>query len=87
VPRWIARVRHRPLRFAVHAGLTTVVAMATGFVIRPLEAAAGNYDIPVFGVLFSNVIITWAFVLPALLVQELRARVEMVTAFKAALGV
>ena len=76
VPRWIARVQSRPLRFAVHAALTTVVAVATGLVIRPLHAAACNDDLPLFGFSIVNVVITWAFVLPALLVQELRARAQ-----------
>lgn len=79
VPRTIARVAPRPLRFAAHALVTTIVAVVVGAAIAPLHAAAcANPPKPLIGFLIVCVIITWAFVLPALLVQELRARAEAV---------
>jgi two-component system, LytTR family, sensor histidine kinase AlgZ len=77
VPAWIARLRHRPLRFAAHAAVTTVVAIVVGAAIWPVHAAAcARRETTLAGFLVVSVIITWAFVLPALLVQELRARAE-----------
>lgn len=78
-PRHIARLRHRPLRFAAHAAATTVVALAVGAAIWPLldMMLQPNHG-TLFRFLSRSVVITWAFVLPALLVQELRARADRI---------
>lgn len=79
VPAWIARVRHRPLRFAAHAALTTAIAILVGAAIWPAMNAlsvTGKGTITPF--LTRCVIVTWAFVLPALLIQELRARTDRI---------
>ncbi|HEX4422341.1 MAG TPA: histidine kinase [Kofleriaceae bacterium] len=84
VPRWIARLRHRPLRFAVHAGVTTVIALVTGTAIHPLNAVCSDEPTPLVGFLIVSVVITWAFVLPALLVQELKGRAQAAEAVERA---
>ena len=79
VPRWIARLRHRPLRFAAHAAVTSVVALLVGAAIMPVldvVSVHGHYSFYRF--LARSVVITWAFVLPALLLQELRARADKI---------
>ncbi len=78
VPAWIARVRHRPLRYATHAAVVTVVALIVGTAISPLVYAVCRVDKPLLGFLLVCVVITSAFVLPALFTQELRARAEKV---------
>jgi two-component system sensor histidine kinase AlgZ len=79
VPGWIARVRHRPLRFAAHAAVTTVVAAIVGTAIWPaMNALSETCNGTLASFLTRSVDITWAFVLPALLVQELRARTDKV---------
>jgi two-component system sensor histidine kinase AlgZ len=79
VPRWIARLRHRPVRFAAHAVITTAVAVIAGTAIWPvLGLVINTAGDALAGFLVRSVIITWAFVLPALLVQELRARADKI---------
>jgi len=79
VPRWIARLRHRPVRFAAHAVVTTVVAVIAGTGVWPVLGLVVNTGHQTLaGFLIRSVIITWAFVLPALLVQELRARADKI---------
>lgn len=74
VPRWIARVHHRLLRYAAHALVVTVVALLVGTAIFPLFRAVCEPGKPLPGFLLVCVVITSAFVLPALFIQELRAR-------------
>lgn len=76
LPRRIARLPSRAARFAAHALLTTAVAVVVGTAIKPLVAAACGEPKPGFVVVC--VVITWAFVLPALLIQELRARADAI---------
>jgi len=79
VPRWIARLGYRPVRFAAHAVVTTAVAVIAGTAIWPVLGAVVDvrHD-SLAGFLTRSVIITWAFVLPALLLQELRARADKI---------
>lgn len=74
VPRWIARVPRRLLRYATHAAVVTVVALIVGRAIWPLCRAVCDIGRPLTGFLLVCVVITSAFVLPALFIQELRAR-------------
>lgn len=78
VPAWIARVRHRTLRYATHTAVVTVVAIVVGTLISPLICVVGDNQRALPGFLLVCVIITSAFVLPALFIQELRARTEKV---------
>jgi two-component system sensor histidine kinase AlgZ len=78
VPRWIARVRARVLRYAVHAAVVTVVALIVGTAIWPLVLMLCDSRKPLPGFLLVCVVITSAFVLPALFIEELRARAEKV---------
>jgi two-component system, LytTR family, sensor histidine kinase AlgZ len=78
VPRWIAHVRYRSLRYAAHAAVVTIVALIVGTAIWPLFHAACGTDKPWTGFLLVCVVITSAFVLPALFIQELRARTEQI---------
>jgi two-component system sensor histidine kinase AlgZ len=78
-PRWIARLRARPLRFAAHAAVTTVIALGVGVAIWPvLSAVSEVVNKSLIRFLVRSVIITWAFVLPALLLQEVRARADKI---------
>jgi two-component system, LytTR family, sensor histidine kinase AlgZ len=74
VPCWIARVRHRALRYATHAAVVTVVALIVGAAISPLAHAVCGIGKPLPGFLLVCVVITSAFVLPSLFIEELRAR-------------
>lgn len=79
MPRSIARLRHRSMRFATHALVTTIVAVLVGMAILPaLDALTGTHQHGLLGFLARCVVITWAFVLPALLIQELRARADQI---------
>jgi DNA-binding LytR/AlgR family response regulator len=78
VPRWIAHVRLRSLRFTAHAAVNTVAALLVGAAIWPLHQAVCESDNPFARYLLVCVVITSAFVLPALFVQELRARAEKI---------
>lgn len=78
VPRWIARVPHRPLRYALHAAVVTVVAIVVGTLIWPLVLAVCDKGRPLSGFVLVSIVITWAFVLPALFIEELRARADKV---------
>lgn len=78
VPRWIASVRHRWLRYVTHAAVVTVVALIVGTAITPLVRAVCSMDKPLPAFLLVCVIITSAFVLPSLFIQELRARAETI---------
>jgi two-component system sensor histidine kinase AlgZ len=75
---WIARVRHRALRYATHAAVVTVIALVVGAAISPLVYAICEVGKPLPGFLLVCVVITSAFVLPSLFIQELRARAERV---------
>lgn len=78
-PGWIARLRHRPVRFTAHAAATTLVAVIVGAAIWPVLDALLEPNHGTLGrFLLRSVVITWAFVLPALLVQELRARADRI---------
>jgi two-component system sensor histidine kinase AlgZ len=74
VPRWIAGVRRRPLRYATHAAAVTVIALVVGAAIWPIFRLACDHAKPLPSFLLVCVVITSAFVLPALFIQELRAR-------------
>jgi two-component system, LytTR family, sensor histidine kinase AlgZ len=78
VARWIAQVRHRALRYATHTAVVTVVALIVGTMIWPLVHAMCDTGKPFSGFLLVCVVITSAFVLPALFIQELRARTEKI---------
>lgn len=78
VARWISRVRNRALRYATHAAVVTVIALVVGTLISPLVYAICAIGKPLSGFLLVCVVITSAFVLPSLFIQELRARAEKV---------
>lgn len=78
VARWISYVRNRALRYATHAAVVTVVALLVGTAISPLVYAVCGIGKPLPGFLLVCVVITSAFVLPSLFIQELRARAEKV---------
>lgn len=78
VARWISYVRSRALRYAAHTAVVTVVAIVVGALISPLVYAVCEMNKPLPGFLLVCVVITSAFVLPSLLIQELRARAEKI---------
>lgn len=78
VPRWIARVPHRSMRYAIHAAAVTVVAIIVGTLIWPLVCAVCDDGRHLPGFVLVSVVITWAFVLPALFIEELRARTDKI---------
>lgn len=75
---WIARVRPRLLRYATHTAVVTVIALVVGTAVAPLVRAVCDHGKPLSGFLLVCVVITSAFVLPALFIEELRARTEKI---------
>jgi two-component system, LytTR family, sensor histidine kinase AlgZ len=78
VPRWIGRIARRATRFAAHTLVTTVIAVVVGIAILPLAEVACGEGKSSFGFVVVSVVVTWAFVLPTLFIQELRARAEQI---------
>jgi two-component system sensor histidine kinase AlgZ len=58
----------------LHAALSAVIATLVALVIRPLHGAFFPMPAPLAPWVSTCVVITWAFILPALLVMELRGR-------------
>lgn len=65
-------------RFAMHAGVSGIVAASVALVMHPFFLFISNGRTPKAGFLSSCVILTWMFILPALVVQELRDRAEAI---------
>lgn len=94
LPVRIARIRSGAARMAVHGALSSAIALVIGAMVRPLHHLVSGFDTPSFGWLATCVVITNTFMLPTLLVQdvrnhartvELRARAERHAAVKAQL--
>lgn len=76
MPSLINRIHSLQARLFVHAGVSALAAAGVAMLIRPIMLlfSKGKFSILSFGA--TCVIMTWAFVLPALVVQEMRDRAE-----------
>jgi two-component system sensor histidine kinase AlgZ len=68
------RVRRLPAWVALNAGASAVTAAAVGILIRPIMSLFSNKEPQALGFVAQCVIITWTFILPALVMQNLRDR-------------
>lgn len=78
LPHRIARIHRRGARFLAHATTVTVAAIAVGSLVRPILGAIDGGMEPLSDWLASCVVITGTFMLPTLIVQDLRARAASV---------
>jgi two-component system sensor histidine kinase AlgZ len=74
VPRLFARLGIERGHLLVHAGMSAVVAVAMALLIHPLHGVFYPKPSPLGPWLATCVVITWSFVLPAVIVQTLRSR-------------
>jgi two-component system sensor histidine kinase AlgZ len=73
MPRVLRRVPHDRRRLIVHGVAVTAVALAASLVLyHPHAWVCPGGEPPFFAWVLTCVIVTWTFVLPALLVQQLR---------------
>jgi two-component system sensor histidine kinase AlgZ len=68
------RVQRLPAWVALNAGATAVTAVTVALLIRPIMVLFSKKEPQALGFAVQCVIITWAFILPALIVQGLRDR-------------
>jgi two-component system, LytTR family, sensor histidine kinase AlgZ len=78
VPRLFARLRLQKGHLVVHALLSAVVASVVALAIHPVHGLFYPQPAPLLAWIANCVVITWAFLLPALIVLELRARAHAV---------
>ena len=78
VPRLFARLRIERGHLLLHAALSAVIASFMALVIHPVHAFFYPQPAPLFPWIATCVVITWSFLLPALIVLELRARAHAV---------
>ena len=78
VPRLFARLRIGRGHLVVHAALSAALASVVALLIHPVHALFYPQPAPLFPWIANCVVITWAFLLPALIVLELRARAHAV---------
>jgi signal transduction histidine kinase len=78
VPRFFALLRIERGHLILHATLSAAVASVVSLVIHPVHALFYPQPAPLFPWIATCIVITWAFLLPALIVMELRARAHAV---------
>jgi two-component system sensor histidine kinase AlgZ len=76
MPRLSARVQSLTARLFLHAVATALIAVAVAVPTRPMRLLFFPEMPPMASFLVRSVVVTWTLVLPALLVQELRARAD-----------
>jgi two-component system sensor histidine kinase AlgZ len=76
MPGLLRRLRSLRGRVVSHVVASAATAVAASWIVHPLFMLFSNRGSSMTGYLASSVVITWAFLLPALVVQELRARAE-----------
>lgn len=74
VPRLFARLGLSRGHLLLHAVMSAVITLAVALVIRPVHAALSPRPGPMVPWLATCVVITWAFLLPALVVRDLKNR-------------
>jgi hypothetical protein len=78
MPRLIARCPGVVRRFAVHLTVTGLVTASIAFAIYPLVDWIGQSGPPLATWLLRTITTAWLIIVPALVMQELRARAEAV---------
>jgi two-component system sensor histidine kinase AlgZ len=76
MPRWLAALpdpRWRPL---LHAAVITVLTLSVGFPVHSLKFLISGSHSPLLPFLWTAVTISFSFMVPALLIQDLRTRRE-----------
>lgn len=74
MPRWLASLpdpRWRPL---LHAAVITLVTLSVGYPVHSLKCLINGSCTPLLPFLWTSVTFSFSFVLPALLIQDLRVR-------------
>lgn len=76
MPRWLAALRSPRWRLLLHATVITVITLCAGFPVHSLKFLISGSHSPLPTFLWTSVTISFSFMVPALLIQDLRTRRE-----------
>lgn len=76
MPRWLASLRTQRWRMLLHATVITALTICVGFPVHWLKSLVNGSPSPLGPFLWTSVTISFSFMVPALLIQDLRTRRE-----------
>lgn len=76
MPRWLASLRSPRWRLLLHATVITALTICVGFPVHWLKSLVSGSPSPLGPFLWTSVTLSFSFMVPALLIQDLRTRHE-----------